>query len=210
MTNKWLRQYKGYVILLLPEIFLAVVLQLPETLKGTKMCLDNSVCGWSLTVTLLLIIPLPVLLVYEKKISPILQRWNLINARNSKKVFSLTQSQKQQDGTIFLDLCNKRINPTVTVSQIEIGNKDRIFSRRNETFALDKGKRKEIAFIKVSEIYKYYSIVDDIKETDFDQFRQKKNRFDISVEYDNGSIQWFEVTVIYVEPNKITLEISDE
>lgn len=174
------------------------------------MCLDNSVCGWSLTVTLLLIIPLPVLLVYEKKISPILQRWNLINARNSKKVFSLTQSQKQQDGTIFLDLCNKRINPTVTVSQIEIGNKDRIFSRRNETFALDKGKRKEIAFIKVSEIYKYYSIVDDIKETDFDQFRQKKNRFDISVEYDNGSIQWFEVTVIYVEPNKITLEISDE
>lgn len=180
------------------------MLKLPETLMGTKMCLDNSLCGWSVTIFLLLTVPIPVLWSYEK-IRPIVQRLKLKN----ENAFSLAQSKEKRDGIIFLELCNRYEKPNVAVNQIEIGDKDKIFSKRNDRFYIDKGKCENIAFIKVSEFFKYYSIVDDIKETDFDQFREKKKVFDISVNYGNGLLQWFRVTVIYTEPSQIELEISN-
>jgi hypothetical protein len=209
-----MKYYKKFLAALAVEIVVIILVNLPNKLGGTLMCPSGgTVCKWGWTLALIVLVPLIAIVIWgsvEKRFRPIIQRKNQRDKAQKQKVFTLTESDKNSNEVVCLKLCNRLVRPSVDIRQIEVGNGAIIFSRREESFLLEIGKCREIQFLQVSKHYKRFSIVDDLKEPDFSEFKPGKHNFDIAVVYDNGSIQWFVVKVIYIEPDKITLEIPDD
>jgi len=208
-----MKYYKEFLVAFAVEVAVILLAKLPNNLGGTIVCPSSStVCEWGWTLAFIVLAPLLAVIIWgkaEKRLQPIIQRIDQRSKAQRQKVFTLSHSDKSQNEMVCLELCNKLVRPNVEIRKIEIGNGDVVFSRREESFLLERGKCKEIQFLQVSKIYKRFSVVDDLKGPDFSEFKPGKHTFDVAVVYGNGSIQWFVVKVIYTEPDKITLELPD-
>lgn len=207
------KYYKEFLVALAVELAVILLVKLPNKVGGSLLCPSSStVCEWAWTLAFVVLAPLIVVIIWgmaEKQLQPVVERINQRNKAKQQKVFTLTQSDKNQNEMVCLKLCNRLLEPSSEIRQIEIGNKGVVFSRREESFLLERGKCKEIQFLQVSKNYKRFSVVDDLKGPDFSQFGPGKHSFDVAVIYGNGSIQWFVVKVIYAQPDRISLEIDD-
>ena len=208
--EEFVKRYSKYAVAVAFEFVIFILLSLPQALKTTSLCADNVTCGWLITVVIIVLVPIPILWLFgvlERQVKPYTGRLKKQQDQKRQEVFTLSPSSSSNEETFNLCLLNKSIKPSVEITKIEIGDKDQWISRREFSFQVKYGEQKEIEFIKLSKRFKYFSIADDIKESEFTQFKQGKYKFDIAIVYGNGSIQWFEVTVVYTEPDKIVVEL---